>query len=94
MKISEKRFSIVQLIDNREDYVVQEVFYILGFSIYYTLYGLDGINGDIPFDLISSAVYCKQNLEEKEHKQKTKRNIIISIILVFILLLIWLICFY
>ena len=89
MKITDKKFSVMQLTENREEYVVLEMFYILGFSFSYCFHSFA-----TPFILISSAILRKEELEKQEKENQIKRDItIIGVslsILTLILTLSWL----
>ena len=72
MKITQKKFSVMQLTENREEYVVLEMFYILGFSFSYCFH-----NFETPFNLLSSAILRKEELEKQEKENQIKRDITI-----------------
>ena len=59
MKITDKKFSVMQLTENREEYVVLEMFYILGFSFSYCFHSFE-----TPFNLLSSAILRKEELKK------------------------------
>lgn len=88
MKITDKKFSVMQLTENREEYVVLEMFYILGFSFSYCFHSFA-----TPFNLLSSAILRKEELEKQEKENQIKRDItIIGVslsILTLILTLSW-----
>ena len=89
MKITQKKFSVMQLTENREEYVVLEMFYILGFSFSYCFHSFE-----TPFKLLSSANIYKEELEKQEKENQIKRDItIVGVslsLLIFILTLSWL----
>ena len=86
MKITDKKFSVMQLTENREEYVVLEMFYILGFSFSYCFHSFE-----TPFKLLSSAISRKEELEKQEKENQFKRDITISLSLItLILTLSWL----
>ena len=86
MKITDKKFSVMQLTENREEYVVLEMFYILGFSFSYCFHSFE-----TPFKLLSSANIYKEELEKQEKENQFKRDITISLsLLTLILTLSWL----
>ena len=72
MKLTEKQFSVMQLTENREEYVVLEMFYILGFSFSYCFHSFE-----TPFNLLSSANIHKEVLETQEKENQIKRDITI-----------------
>ena len=86
MKITQKKFSVMQLTENREEYVVLEMFYILGFSFSYCFHSFS-----TPFKLISSAILRKEELEKQEKENQIKRDITISfsLLLTLIIILSW-----
>ena len=69
MKITDKKFSVMQLIENREEYVVLEMFYILGFSFSYCFHSFE-----TPFNLLSSAILRKEELEKQEKENQIKET--------------------
>ena len=86
MKITQKKFSVMQLTENREEYVVLEMFYILGFSFSYCFHSFE-----TPFKLLSSANIYKEELEKQEKENQFKRDITISLsLLTLIITLSWL----
>lgn len=86
MKITSKKFSVMQLTENREEYVVLEMFYILGFNLSYMFHSFE-----TPFKLLSSANIYKEELEKQEKENQIKRDITISLsLLTLILTLSWL----
>ena len=88
MKITQKKFSVMQLTENREEYVVLEMFYILGFSFSYCFHSFE-----TPFNLLSSAILRKEESEKQEKENQIKRDITIvgvsSSLLTLILTLSW-----
>ena len=72
MKLTQKKFSVMQLTENREEYVVLEMFYILGFSLSYMFHSFE-----TPFNLLSSAILRKEVLEAHEKENQIKRDITI-----------------
>ena len=86
MKITDKKFSVMQLTENREEYVVLEMFYILGFSFSYCFHSFE-----TPFNLLSSAILRKEVLEKQEKENQIKRDITISfsLLLTLIIILSW-----
>lgn len=62
----------MQLTENREEYVVLEMFYILGFSFSYCFHSFE-----TPFKLLSSANIYKEELEKQEKENQIKRDITI-----------------
>lgn len=94
MKIFKKEFKITQLLNNRNEFTVIEIFYIFGISIYCREYGVDGKSADVPFKLLSSAKNLKKDLETQEIFDGYKReNIVLWIIFLISILpfiyLIW-----
>lgn len=86
MKLTQKKFSVMQLTENREEYVVLEMFYILGFSFSYCFHSFE-----TPFNLLSSAILRKEVLEKQEKENQIKRDITISfsLLLTLIIILSW-----
>jgi len=85
MKLFKKEFKITQLLNNRNEFTVVEIFYVLGISIYFTEYGVDGKSADIPFKLLSSAKNLKKELETQEIFDNYKRiNILYWIVFMLI----------
>ena len=72
MKLTSKKFSVMQLTENREEYVVLEIFYLLGFSFSYMFHSFE-----TPFSLLSSAILRKEELEKQEKENQIKRDITI-----------------
>ena len=91
MKISRKIFEVRQLVENRNDYMVLEVLYVFGISAHYCWYGRDGLNGDIPFSVLSSAVSVREELSRKEEIDAPLRDdkIIADILAIIFLTLIF-----
>ena len=78
----------MQLTENREEFVVLEMFYILGFSFSYCFHGFE-----TPFSLLSSAILRKEELEKQEKENQIKRDItIIGMSLSILTLIITLSC--
>lgn len=79
----------MQLTENREEYVVLEMFYILGFNLSYMFHSFE-----TPFKLLSSANIHKEVLEKQEKENQFKRDVtIVGVslsILTLILTLSWL----
>lgn len=71
MKITEKKFKVMQLTDNRQDYVVLEMFYILGFNFSYVFH----YNDNKAFKSVFSAIKAKDRLVAQEKKKQVKRNL-------------------
>ena len=84
MKITQKKFIILQLTDNKEEYVVVETFYILGFSWSYMFHYFDFKNA---FHLLALANIRKKELETEEKTNQIKRDSLIMITLILILCL-------
>ena len=74
MKLSRKEFKIVQLVENREDYCIYEYLYVLGISFSYCWYSLDGLNGDIAYNYLSSAEDKLNELEQLEEVEGRYRD--------------------
>lgn len=62
----------MHLTENREEYVVLEMFYILGFNFSYMFHSFE-----TPFKLLSSAISHKEGLEKQERENQIKRDITI-----------------
>lgn len=84
MKLSKKIFEIQQLVENREDYRILEILYILGISWSYNHWSLDGFNGDIPYNYLSSAEEKLSELEQIEEAEGKFRNGSIMLALIFL----------
>lgn len=84
MKLSRKTFEIQQLVENKEDYRVLEILYVLGISFSYCWYSLDGLNGDIPYNYLSSAEEKIQELEQLEEIEGRLRDGSIMLFLIFL----------
>ena len=78
MKITNKKFSVMQLTENREEYIVLEMFYILGFSFSYCFH----YNGDKAFKSVFLAIKAKDRLEQAENKKQIKRDLAIVLTLI------------
>ena len=78
MKITQKKFSVMQLTENREEYVVLEMFYILGFSFSYCFH----YNGDKVFKSVFLAIKAKDRLKQAENKKQIKRDLTIILTLI------------
>lgn len=72
MKLTDKKISVMQLTENREEYVVLEMFYILGFNFSHCFHSFE-----TPFSLLSSAILRKEELEKQEKENQIKRDITI-----------------
>lgn len=84
MKLSRKTFEIQQLVENREDYRILEILYIIGISWSYNHWSLDGFNGDIPYNYLSSAEEKIQELEQLEEIEQPLRDGSIMLFLIFL----------
>ena len=84
MKLSRKEFKILQLVDNRDDYSIEETLYILGVSWCYGFYGVDGLGGIIPFSRFSSAEDKLNELEQLEEVEYKYRDGSIMLFLIFL----------
>ena len=84
MKLTEKKFNLVQLTNKYNRIVIQEEFYVLGFSLYYFWH-----NTNAPFNLMSSAILRREELEKIEKESQLKRDIFISVVLIVTLSLLW-----
>ena len=84
MKITQKKFIILQLKDNKEEYIIVETFYILGFSWSYMFHYFDFKNA---FHLLALANIRKKELETEEKTNQIKRDSLIMITLILILCL-------
>ena len=74
MKLSRKTFEVQQLVENKEDYRILEILYILGISWSYNHWALDGFNGDIPYNYLSSAEEKLSELEQLEEVEGRYRD--------------------
>ena len=74
MKLSRKTFEVQQLVENREDYRILEILYILSISWSYNYWSLDGFNGDIPYNYLSSAEEKLSELEQLEEVEGRYRD--------------------
>ena len=89
MKLSRKTFEIQQLVENREDYKILEILYILGISRSYNHWSLDGFNGDIPYNYLSSAEEKIQELEQLEEVEQPLRDGSIMLLLIFLVVVLF-----
>ena len=78
MKITQKKFSVMQLTENREEYVVLEMFYILGMSLYYRYH----FNDNKAFKSVFLAIKAKDRLKQAENKKQIKRDLAIVLTLI------------
>ena len=83
MKLTDKKFSVMQLTENREEYIVLEMFYILGFNFSYCFH----YNGDKVFKSVFLAIKAKDGLIAQEKKKQIKRDLIILIVVICILII-------
>ena len=74
MKLSRKTFEVQQLVENKEDYRILEILYILSISWSYNYWSLDGFNGDIPYNYLSSAEEKLSELEQLEEVEGRYRD--------------------
>jgi len=84
MKITEKKFKVMQLTDNRQDYVVLEMFYILGFNFSYVFH----YNDNKAFKSVFLAIKAKDRLRQLENRLQVKRNLIIITLIILLCILI------
>lgn len=84
MKITEKKFKVMQLTDNRQDYVVLEMFYILGFNFSYVFH----YNNNKAFKSVFLAIKAKDRLRQLENRLQVKRNLIIITLIILLCILI------
>ena len=91
MKLSRKEFKILQLVDNKQDYIVQEFLYVFGVSFSYTFYGNDGMAGIVPFHYLSSAEEKIQELEQLEEIEQPLRDGSIMLFLIFLVVVLFII---
>ena len=94
MRLSRKEFKITQLVDNREEFVINEFLYILGVNFSYCWHSVDGLNGDIPFTYLSNVESKKEELEQLEEVESRYRDgsvmlFLIFAVVVFYQLLLW-----
>ena len=82
MKITEKKFNIIQLTENRAEFMIVEMFYILGMSLYYRYH----FNDNKAFKSVFLAIKAKDGLIAQEKKKQIKRDLIILIVLICILI--------
>lgn len=78
MKITEKKFSIIQLTENRAEFMIVEIFYILGMSLYYRYH----FNYNKAFKSVFLAIKAKDSLIAQEKKKQIKRNLTIVLTLI------------
>ena len=83
MKLSKKEFKILQLIENEQDYIVQEFLYIFGISFSYAFYGNDGMTGIVPFHYLSTAEDKLRELEQLEEVESRYRDGSVMLFLIF-----------
>ena len=83
MKITSKKFNVMQMADKKEEYVVVETFYILGFSWSYMFHYFDFKNA---FHLLALANIRKKELETEEKTNQIKRDSLIMIGLITLIL--------
>ena len=84
MKITEKKFKVMQLTDNRQDYVVLEMFYILGFNFSYVFH----YNNNKAFKSVFLAIKAKDRLRQLENRLQVKRDLIIITLIILLCILI------
>lgn len=84
MKLSRKTFEVQQLVENKEDYRILEILYILGISWSYNHWALDGFNGDIPYNYLSNAEDKISELEQLEEVEGRLRDGSIMLFLIFL----------
>lgn len=82
MKITEKKFNIIQLTENRAEFMIVEMFYILGMSLYYRYH----FNDNKAFKSVFLAIKAKDGLIAQEKKKQIKRDLIILIVVICILI--------
>lgn len=80
MKLTEKTYSVRQLTENRDEYIVEEVFYVLGIALWHSYHCVEG---DIPFESYFAAKQIKKQLEKKEEKNAIDREIALIFFTVF-----------
>ena len=86
--ITSKRFRILRMFDNKEDYqILEELLLFNYFSLVGCYYTADGMNGDIPFNSLIDVEEKIVELEEKEKFDKPMRNSSILFIIYFIIVL-------
>lgn len=68
----------MQLTENREEYVVLEMFYILGFNMSYVFH----YNDNKAFKSVFLAIKVKDRMEQKEKKKQIKRDLAIVLTLI------------
>lgn len=84
MELSRKEFKILQLVDTKDDFTVEETLYIFGISFSYTFYGNDGMAGIVPFSRLNSAEEKLSELEQIEEAEGKFRNGSIMLFLIFL----------
>lgn len=89
MELSRKEFNIVQLVEDKDDYIVTESLYILGVYLVYGFYGVDGLDGEIPFSRLNSAEEKLSELEQIEEAEGKFRNGSIMLFLIFLAVVIF-----
>lgn len=80
MKITQKKFSVMQLTENREEYAVLEMLYVLGFNLSYIFH----YDNNKPFKSVFLAIKAKDRMVQKENKRQFKRNLYIVLTLIFL----------
>ena len=91
--ITSKRFRILRMFDNKEDYqILEELLLFNCFSLVGCFHTADGMNGDIPFNSLLNAQEKIDELEEKESFDKPIRNSSIILIIYFLVMLTLFIC--
>ena len=84
MKLSRKEFKILQLVDTKDDFTVEETLYILGISWSYNWWGIQGMNSEIPFSRLNSAEEKLSELEQLEEVEQPLRDGSIMLFLIFL----------
>lgn len=88
MRLTKKKYKVVQLTENKEEYILEEVFWILGIDLWGTYYSYDGMAGRVPFNDYSAAREKMRELIKKEKKNRIDRELKIIWITTFILLVV------
>ena len=83
MKITEKKFNIIQLTENRAEFMIVEMFYILGMRLNYRYH----FNDNKAFKSVFLAIKAKDGLIAQEKKKQIKRDLIILIVVICILII-------